>query len=44
MAKGTQILSWDGTDAQGNSVCAGVYLARIESGALKQSYKMILLK
>ena len=44
MAKGTQILSWDGTDAHGNSVCAGVYLARIESGALKQSYKMILLK
>ncbi|MCB5287201.1 MAG: T9SS type A sorting domain-containing protein [Candidatus Cloacimonetes bacterium] len=44
MAKGTQILSWDGTDAHGNGVCAGVYLARIESGTFKQSHKMILLK
>ncbi|MDD2230232.1 MAG: T9SS type A sorting domain-containing protein [Candidatus Cloacimonetes bacterium] len=44
MTRGTQILSWDGTDAHGNSVCAGVYLARIESGTWKQTHKMILLK
>ena len=44
LAKGTHILSWDGTDAEGNSVCAGVYLARIESGTWKQTHKMILLK
>ena len=41
---GNHDFSWNGTDAQGNGVASGVYLARLITRAGSQSERLILLK
>jgi hypothetical protein len=41
---GLQVVTWDGTDAQGNPVSTGVYLYRLRAGNNVMTKKMILLK
>ncbi|MCB5260347.1 MAG: T9SS type A sorting domain-containing protein [bacterium] len=41
---GTQNLMWDGMDANGRKMPAGLYFCRLESGNTKQNIKLILLK
>jgi len=43
-AKGTIDLEWDGMDANGRRMPAGVYFCRLESAERKQSIKLILIK
>ena len=43
-AAGYHEIPWDGTDALGNSVATGVYLARIEAAGASDVIKMIYLK
>ena len=41
---GYELVNWDATNNQGQSVPAGVYLYMIEVGKFKQARKMTLLK
>jgi len=41
---GTHDITWNGTDAHGNSVSSGVYFYRLTSGKFNQTRKMVLLK
>jgi len=41
---GSHSIIWDGTNNQGKSVSAGIYLYRIHTGNFTQTKKMILLK
>ena len=43
-SSGLKSVQWDATNEQGQSVAAGVYLYRIESGSFTSTKKMILLK
>ena len=43
-SSGIKSVQWDATNEQGQSVAAGVYLYRIESGSFTNTKKMILLK
>jgi flagellar hook assembly protein FlgD len=43
-AAGVRTVTWDGTDASGKNVSAGVYLYRIQAGEFSQTRKMVLLK
>ena len=43
-SSGIKSVQWDATNEQGQSVAAGVYLYRIESGRFTNTKKMILLK
>ena len=43
-SSGVKSVQWDATNEQGQSVAAGVYLYRIESGSFTNTKKMILLK
>ena len=43
-SSGLKSVQWDATNEQGQSVAAGVYLYRIESGSFTNTKKMILLK
>jgi len=49
LASGRQVAGrhsvvWDGRDDAGRAVATGVYLARLEAGAFRQTQKMLLLK
>jgi len=41
---GGHSLLWDGKDALGQDVAAGIYLCRMEAGTVSRTRKMILLK
>ncbi|MBM4118112.1 T9SS type A sorting domain-containing protein [bacterium] len=41
---GWQRVTWDGRDAQGTPVAAGVYLYRLEVGAERIQRKMLIVK
>jgi hypothetical protein len=41
---GTYTVTWDGSDAAGNSVATGVYLYRLRAGDYVETKKMLLLK
>ena len=41
---GAYQVEWDGTDASGNPVATGVYLARLQKGTASLVHKMLLLK
>jgi hypothetical protein len=41
---GAHTVTWDGTDASGSTVSAGVYFYRITAGDFTQTRKMILIK
>jgi len=43
-APGTHSITWNGTDAQGQSVASGPYFYQIQAGAFYQTRKMLLLK
>ena len=43
-SSGYKLVEWNGTNNEGQSVAAGVYLYSIEAGKFRQSKKMILLK
>jgi hypothetical protein len=43
-AKGTIDLEWDGMDANGRRMPAGVYFCRLESAERRQSIKLMLIK
>jgi len=40
---GSQTLTWDGTDASGHRVSAGVYVCRLEGNGFNMSRRMVLL-
>ncbi len=42
--RGTHVVTWDGTNGQGNSVANGIYLYQIKADNFKKTNKMILLK
>ncbi|MBE0565774.1 MAG: PQQ-dependent sugar dehydrogenase [Krumholzibacteria bacterium] len=42
--EGTRTVTWDGTDAQGRTVAAGVYHYRLEQGGRIATRKMVLLE
>jgi len=44
MSSGYKSIQWDGTNNQGESVSAGVYLYKIQADDFSQTKKMILLK
>jgi len=44
MSAGAQKANWDGTDSNGNSVAAGVYLYSLKTEAGTETKKMILIK
>ncbi len=44
LAAGSHVIAWDGRDDAGHEVASGVYLARIEAGAVSASTKMLLLR
>ncbi len=41
---GKYVVSWDGTNAQGNPVPAGIYFYRLTAGNFQQTRRMVLLK
>lgn len=41
---GHHTLSWDGRDARGNAVAAGVYLFRLQAGGHEETERVVLLK
>jgi hypothetical protein len=41
---GSHFISWDGTDAYGNTVSSGIYFYKIEAGNYTQTRKMLLMK
>ena len=41
---GVYQVEWDGTDASGEPVATGVYLARLQKGSISLVHKMLLLK
>jgi len=41
---GSKTVQWDGTNNQGESVSAGVYLYKIQAGEFSQTRRIILLK
>ena len=43
-APGDHIVEWDGRDAAGTEVAAGVYLYRLSTGELEETKKMILVR
>ncbi len=43
-APGDHIVEWDGRDAVGTEVAAGVYLYRLSTGELEETRKMILVR
>lgn len=43
-AVGSHTVTWNGTDASGESVATGVYLYRLQAGDYTQTKKMLLLK
>ncbi len=43
-AAGVRTVTWDGTDASGRNVSAGVYLYRIRAGTFSQTRRMVLLR
>ncbi len=44
MSSGTQKMKWDGTDSNGNTVAAGVYMYMLKTNAGTITKKMILIK
>jgi len=44
MTAGTKIVTWDGTNAAGNSVASGLYFYRISADKFSASKKMMLMK
>lgn len=44
LAAGRQQLDWDGRDAAGREVAAGVYLARLEAAGRSDTQRLLLLK
>ncbi|MBC8416310.1 MAG: T9SS type A sorting domain-containing protein [Candidatus Cloacimonetes bacterium] len=44
ISAGNHTVVWNGTDANGNLVCSGVYLYKLEAGDLQEVKKMVLLK
>lgn len=44
MTAGPHALRWDGKDAHGRSVAAGVYVARLEAGGRVDARRMVLVK
>jgi len=44
MTAGPHALRWDGRDAHGRTVAAGVYIARLEAGGRAVSHRMVLVK
>jgi len=41
---GRHHVTWDGRDAAGRRVASGVYLARLDSGAVRQTRRIVLAK
>jgi len=41
---GTQGVTWDGTDARGESVPAGIYVYRLRAGSFDQGRRMVLAR
>jgi hypothetical protein len=37
-------LIWDGTDQQGNLLPSGLYIGQLESGRIRESFKVIILR
>ena len=44
LSAGSYTVTWNGTDASGNSVATGIYLYRFQSGNHVETKKMLLLK
>ena len=44
LTAGTHGLDWDGTDAHGRPVAAGVYVARLEAGGQSDSRRLVMVK
>jgi flagellar hook assembly protein FlgD len=43
LGEGTSTLQWDGRDALGNRVPAGLYLARVRAGMHEARTKLVLV-
>lgn len=43
VTRGTRTYQWDGTDEEGNAVCSGVYLYRLDAGGKTASVKRCVL-
>jgi len=44
LARGTHILVWNGTDARGEALSSGVYVAKLEAEGAAYSRKLVLLR
>jgi beta-lactamase superfamily II metal-dependent hydrolase len=44
LARGTHILVWNGTDARGEALSSGVYVAKLEAEGTAYSRKLVLLR
>ncbi|MDD3103900.1 MAG: FlgD immunoglobulin-like domain containing protein [Candidatus Cloacimonetes bacterium] len=44
MPAGPTMISWDGTDDNGNTVSSGIYSYRLQSGGKNITRKMMLMK
>ncbi len=44
LAAGSHAAMWDGKDQKGNNLASGVYLYRLQSGAIQQTKRMLLVR